>query len=95
MIVAVVAEKGGVGKTMVATNLAGMRASCGRRDGGPGPRGVPVLAHARTDSGRIPPRDDRGTEEMLSLYEEVFNERHPAAVPEPSGETAQVTGGAR
>ena len=31
MIVAVVAEKGGVGKTMVATNLAGMRASTGRR----------------------------------------------------------------
>lgn len=31
MIVAVVAEKGGVGKTMVATNLAGMRASSGRR----------------------------------------------------------------
>ena len=31
MIVAVVAEKGGVGKTMVATNLAGMRASMGSR----------------------------------------------------------------
>ena len=41
------------------------------------------------------PRDERGTEEMLSLYREVFDERHPAAVSEPSGETAQVTGGAR
>ena len=29
MIVAVVAEKGGVGKTVVATNLAGMRAAAG------------------------------------------------------------------
>ena len=31
MIVAVVAEKGGVGKTVVATNLAGMRAAAGFR----------------------------------------------------------------
>ena len=31
MIVATLAEKGGVGKTMLATNLAGMRASVGRR----------------------------------------------------------------
>ena len=31
MIVAVVAEKGGVGKTVVATNLAGMRAAAGLR----------------------------------------------------------------
>ena len=31
MIVAVLAEKGGTGKTMVATNLAGMRAALGRR----------------------------------------------------------------
>ena len=31
MIVAVVAEKGGVGKTVVATNLAGMRAAAGYR----------------------------------------------------------------
>ena len=31
MIVTVLAEKGGTGKTMVATNLAGMRAGAGRR----------------------------------------------------------------
>ena len=31
MIVTVLAEKGGTGKTMVATNLAGMRADAGRR----------------------------------------------------------------
>ena len=31
MIVSVLAEKGGTGKTMVATNLAGMRAATGRR----------------------------------------------------------------
>ena len=30
MIVAVLAEKGGVGKTVIATNLAGMRAQEGR-----------------------------------------------------------------
>ena len=41
------------------------------------------------------PRDQRGTEEMLSLYREVFNEDHPAAVSGPTSETAQVTGGAR
>ena len=31
MIIAIVAEKGGTGKTTLATNLAGMRASSGRR----------------------------------------------------------------
>ena len=31
MIVAVLGEKGGTGKTMVATNLAGMRAAAGRK----------------------------------------------------------------
>ena len=31
MIVALIAEKGGTGKTMLATNLAGMRAAVGRR----------------------------------------------------------------
>ena len=31
MIVTVLAEKGGTGKTMVATNLAGMRVGDGRR----------------------------------------------------------------
>ena len=39
MIVAVVAEKGGTGKTTLATNLAGMRAAAGHRtlliDAGP------------------------------------------------------------
>ena len=57
MIIATLAEKGGVGKTMLATNLAGMRASAGRRvmivDGD-----RQGAAHAWTrerTAGRLPP----------------------------------------
>ena len=41
------------------------------------------------------PRDDRGTGEMLSFYQEVFGEEHPAVIPEQAGEMASVSGGGR
>ncbi len=41
------------------------------------------------------PRDERGVEEMLSLYKELYGEEHPAGASQPDREMAHASGGSR